>query len=73
MNPLPSPCPAYFVGYIDPSTGHVFASAGPAILAALGGAAGAVVLMFSRFKSWFISFLKNKSDKKEQKNSNPRA
>lgn len=74
---MPIPTPAerdiFFAGYIDPSTGHIFSSAGPLLLSFLGGALGFVAVFFRKIKIFILSIFKKKAkDDKQKENCNHR-
>jgi len=68
---IPLPSPFVFVGYIDPSAGHVFTSLGPIIMSLLGGLLGFLTIFAGKIKIFLKSiFHKNKQKKNEAKEKN---
>lgn len=50
--------PLLFMGYIDPSAGHVFSSMGPIIFSAIGGAFGVGVMILVKARDRIRSVFK---------------
>lgn len=70
--PTPQPGDIFFAGYIDPSAGHIFSSAGPLLLSFLGGALGFVAIFLRKIKKFIVAIFKQKAkdDTQEKSGSN---